>query len=163
MQISQILSGLSDLTSAGKKADAAAGPTGPKPPIGAGADRGTFQPTAAAAEVLARHDVTDITPLDFSKMIQDLYDAGAISQEELQQLTAIRHDLETAGYDPDESVDLLEFYAEQIEDAQRALKDGDAPAGLRAQVAPLLSRIDWIEKFALIQAAPEAAGLNTLA
>ncbi len=120
-------------------------------------------PRAALAEILSKFDVTDISPTEFSEMIQKLYEAGAIAETELQQLTAIRHDLDTDGVEADESIDLLEYFVEKIEKLQRRLGDLEGPPAEHQQLGPLLRRLDWIEKFALIQSAPDAAGLDAVA
>lgn len=119
--------------------------------------------TAALAEILSRYDVTDISPTEFSQMIQRLFGAGALSEKELQQLAAIRIDLDVDGVEADESVDLLEFYARKIKKLQSRLSDSDTPAADHQQLSPLLHRLDWLEKFALIQSAPEAIGLDAVA
>ena len=116
--------------------------------------------TATLADILAKYDVTDITPTEFSEMIQKLYEAEAITEAELQQLTAIRHDLDMSGVDPESSLDLLEFYAESIEKAQRRFEDHENGPPPSEQMGPRLRRLDWIEKFALIQSSPDAVGIN---
>ena len=111
----------------------------------------------AARNVLETYDVTKITPRQFTEMIQRLFDARAISQQEFDQLAAIRLELDVAGIDPDQSVDLLQFYRDKIEETQRqGGRDAAVPDALR-------HRLDWIEKFALVQASPEAFGLDALA
>ena len=114
------------------------------------------------AEILSRYDVTDISPTEFSQMIQKLFEAGTLSEKELQQLAAVRLDLDLEGVEADESIDLLEFYARKVKKAQRQLSDSDGPSD-REQLGPLLGRLDWLQKFALIQSAPDAIGLNALA
>jgi hypothetical protein len=96
-------------------------------------------------------------------MIQRLFEAGTLSEQELQQLAAIRIDLDLEGVEADESIDLLEFYAQKIEKAQRRLSDADATAADRQQLGPLLLRLDWLEKFALIQTTPDVIGLDAVA
>lgn len=117
----------------------------------------------AMAEILSRYDVMDISPEEFSQMVQKLFESGTISEQEMQQLAAIRLDLDLDGLKPDESTDLLEFYARRIKKAQGRLSDSDGEAAGGKQLAPLLSRLDWLEKFALIQSAPEAIGLDAVA
>ena len=120
-------------------------------------------PSTVFAEILSKYDVKAITPVEFSAMTQKLYEAGAISDEELQQLTAIRHDLDTAGVDADESIDLLQYYVDQIEKLQRRWDASAPPPPESQQLSPLLRRLDWIEKFALIQAAPDSIGFTAMA
>lgn len=161
MQVSSVSAGYPDPTSLGKRGEAH--------PPGAAAARtveiqlGSEVGPTAAAEILSKFDVTDISPGEFSEMIQKLYVAGVISDEELQQLTAVRHELDTDGIEPDESIDLLEYYARKIEKMQRRLDVSDGPPAAHQRLGPLLRRLDWIEKFALIQAAPDAIGLDARA
>lgn len=112
---------------------------------------------AAARNVLENYDVTRITPRQFTEMIHRLFDAGAISQQEFDQLATIRLDLDIAGIDPDQSIDLLQFYREKTDEARRQGERTPAVADA------LLNRLDWIEKFALVQASPDAFGLDALA
>ncbi len=111
----------------------------------------------AARNVLEKYDVTQITPRQLTEMIQRLFDAGAISQQELDQLAAIRLDLDLAGIDPEESIDLLRFYRDKIDETRRHSGQGTAVPDA------LLGRLDWVEKFALVQANPEAFGLDAVA
>lgn len=163
MQISSVFAGYPDPGALGGRGETAS-PAERRPSAGA------ENPAASAAarstffgEILVRYDVTDITAREFSEMIQQLQDAGAISREELQQLAMIRLDLDAEGVDPDDAVDLLEFYAEKIEDLRRRLGESGDWAQRRTRLGPLLVRLDWIQKFALIQSAPDAVGLDATA
>lgn len=163
MQVRSVSAGFPDPAALGKR-----GETGPvaagTPPraveaqVGAGAGS-----SATLAHILAKYDVTEISPSEFSEMIQKLYEADAILEQELQQLAAIRHDLDTDGVEPDESINLLEYYSEKIEGLQRRFDTSDGPPASHEQLGPLLRRLDWIEKFALIQSAPDAVGLDAVA
>ena len=162
MEIARISVGYPDTTTTDRHADAS--PSGidgssrtgpPKVSISAGAP-------AALSQILSRYDVTDITPGDFSEMVQKLFAAGAISDDELQQLAAVRHDLEVDGMDPDDSLDLMEYYARKIEKLQSRLEGNDGPPGPDEQFGPLLQRLDWIEKFALVQSSPDSFGIDAM-
>lgn len=162
MEIARISAGYPDTTTTDRHAGASSGgmdgPSRTGPPqvsISAGT-------TAALSQILSRYDVTDITPGDFSEMVQRLFEAGAISDEELQQLAAIRHDLEVDGMDPDDSLDLTDYYARKIEKLQSGLEGSDGPPGPDEHFAPLLQRLDWIEKFALVQSSPDAFGIDAM-
>jgi acyl-CoA reductase-like NAD-dependent aldehyde dehydrogenase len=163
MQISNVLAGYSDPATMAKQGEAgeAAGARGLK------AAEGHASPATgkakAMAEILSRYDVTDISPAEFSRMIQRLFEAGTLSEQELQQLAAIRMDLDLDGVEVDESIDLLDFYAQKIEKLQRRLSDADTPGAGNQQLAPLLHRLDWLEKFALIQSTPDSIGLDAVA
>jgi len=117
----------------------------------------------SAAGILAKYDVRRITPTEFSEMIQKLYQSGALSDSEFQELAGVRLDLEAAGVQPDERVDLREFYAEKVKQIQQKFPDADSQALRQQQLGPTLRRLDWIEKFAVIQANPEAAGVDAIA
>ena len=163
MEIARISAGYPDTTTTDRHADASsAGMDGPlqKGPMQVSISAGT---PAALSQILSRYDVTDVTPADFSEMIQKLFEAGAISDKELQQLAAVRHDLEVDGMDPDDSLDLMEYYARKIEKLQSRLEGTDGPPGPGEQLGPLLRRLDWIEKFALVQSSPDAFALDAMA
>ena len=69
--------------------------------------------------------------------------------------------LDALGVDSNEKVNLVDFYAEKLRKSRKQT-DGDQ-AELQKQLAPLLRRRDWIDKFAVIQANPDSAGLNAVA
>ena len=108
--------------------------------------------TEAAREIVGRYDVTDITPRQFTQMVQDLHQAGVISESQLEELSQIRLDLDTEGLDPDESLDLVAFYADKL-DQQSAQSPPDA----------IGSRLAWAGKLALMQSGPQSLGLDALA
>ncbi len=118
---------------------------------------GQTSATDAARSVLEKYDVTRITPKQVTQMIQRLFDTGALTQKEYEQLAAIRLDLDSAGIEPDEPIDLLHFYREKIDDVhRRATKAASVPDAL-------LKRLDWVEKFALVQATAGTQGLDEVA
>ncbi len=162
MQISSVTAGYSDLPALSKQEEAIER-SGAKP-SDAGRPKMPATPgrSAALGETLARYDVTDISPTEFSEMIQKLYESGAISEQEMQQLAAVRLDLDAAGVEPDESIDLLEFYTERIDKLNRLTDDSEALPKHAEQFSATLNRLDWIEKFALVQSAPGAAGLDAV-
>jgi len=159
MRISGILAGLSELAQQARRE-----PIGPAGPIASPGQEarpvGVAASPAALRGVLARYDVTDISPRDFSEMIQRLYDAGAINDGQLQELAAVRLDLEQADVAPDESIDLLDFYARRIEKAQHRFGDGNGAT--RTQLAPLLRRLEWIEKLAVLHDTAGELGMDAL-
>ncbi len=160
MQVSNVISGLADPTTWGQKSEAVlkAGVNAVK----------LIEPQAQAApaaqkatvEILHQYDVTRITPNSYLQMIQKLYKAGALSEKDFQELSALRGDLEKAGMDPDESVNLLEFCSDKLSQAQRNLGTTLDEAGSQQRLAPDMHRLDWMQKFAMIQANPDAVGLD---
>lgn len=116
----------------------------------------------AAQQILASYDVSNITPNQFSQMIQKLFDAGAISQKDLQDLSGVRADLELAGVGADETVNLPQFYAKKIQAVQDQAADANSAAS-QQQLSPLLRRLDWMEKFQAAKAEPNGGSLSAIA
>jgi len=162
MKINSISVGHVDAAGRGKSGEATAGRRGTAARIAEFDTANLGTKAAALHKILRRYDVTDISPDEFSEMIQKLYESGAICEAELQQLAAIRLDLEAEDIEPDKSIDLLEFYVEKIDKIQHRFDDEGAVAG-RRQLGPMLRRLDWIEKLAMIQSSPDSIGLDTLA
>ena len=118
---------------------------------------------SALREILAKYDLTDITPDQFSQMIQKLSDAGIISKKEMQDLTAVRADLERAGVDSDETINLVDFYRQQTKQVQRELDKSPNAAARQQLLQPMNKRLDWLEKLAVLQANPDSASVSALA
>jgi hypothetical protein len=160
MNIPNVLSGLTDLTSLSKRSDTSVVKTAAGNAAAADASSPPT-PTAAMREIVAHYDMTDISPNDFSKLIQQLSDKGVISQKDSQELSSIRVDMENAGLDPDESVNLLSFYQEKIakakDDAAHA-QDGAAQPNLE----PFLGKLNWLQKFATARQ-QGSSGVNAVA
>lgn len=157
MQIQNILSGYTDPTTKrpAEHLDAVAGRVAGE--TGKAEPGPSLSTSGAARHVLEKYDVTEITPKQLSEMVQRLFEAGVITQQEFDQLAAIRLDLDTAGIDSDESVDLLQFYRDKIDEVHRQSEQAAATPDV------LRNRLDWIEKFALVQASPGAFGLDAVA
>ena len=119
-------------------------------------------------QIVAEYDVTDISPREFSEMIHKLHEAGALSDQELQELSQIRVDLDLQGVDPDETLNLVDLYLNKLSELYGSLDDpagsgGSPSAGQLPQAVSLERRLAWLEKFAAIQAGPDRAGLDALA
>jgi hypothetical protein len=163
MQISNVLSSFTDAAKlGGKKAETAAGSLLKilKPSDAA------VQPSAASRaamnDILKKYDVTNITPEDFSKMITKLHDANAISDQEFQELSSIRTDLESQGVASDQTVNLVQLYGDQLRKVQQQM--GDKPdVASQQKLAPAMRKLDWLQKFALIHSNPDAAGIDMAA
>jgi hypothetical protein len=163
MQISSIISGLSDPTTWGKKNEAAA-------PVNENVSKAVdaqVQSNPAArkvtAEILRKFDVTNITSEQFMQMIQQLYKAGALSEKDYQELAAVRSDLEHDGIEPDEQINMLEHYSDKLSKAQKELGDTLNEAARQKSLGPDMRRLDWLQKFAAVQASPDALGLDIAA
>lgn len=154
VQISQLLAGYADQASAGKRSDRAESGDSravdqlqqPTPSSGL---------TAVLRKIAARYNVTEITPREFSDMLDALHQAGALADEQLQQLARIRVDLDLENIDPDEEVDLVDFYSDKLERLSRTEEGGQS-----AEVAQAEQLMGWMEKFAVIQASADSLGLD---
>lgn len=163
MQISNVLGSVTDAAKwSGKKSDSA---TDSLLKILKPSDA-SAQPSAASRtamnDILKQYDVTNITPEDFSKMITKLHDASAISDQDFQELSSIRTDLESQGVKSDQTVNLVELYGDQLKKLQQQM--GDSPdAASQQKLAPATRKLDWLQKFALLHANPDAAGIDMAA
>jgi hypothetical protein len=119
--------------------------------------------TAAMRDVVSHYDMTEITPNDFSKLIQQLSDKGAISQKDTQELSSIRVDMENAGINSDDSVNLLQFYQERVAKAQAAAAQSPNSAAAKSNVDALAGRLTWVQKFAAMGQQGSASGVNAVA
>ena len=142
MIVPNALSGLSNLTSLVKRSDTADIKGAAAAKAAAVAQSSPPTPTAAMREILSHYDMTDITPNDFSKLIQQLSDKGTISQKDTQELSSIRVDLENAGVGPDESVNLLEFYQQRIAKVQEAAAQSPNPGAAKADIDALVGAVE---------------------
>jgi hypothetical protein len=112
-------------------------------------------------EILSRYDVTNITPREFSDLVQELHESGEINDDEFRQLSRMRLELEQAGIGADEPIDLVDFFEDKLRDQTDDLglphdptmpppavsgKDAASPAETQRQ-------LDWVRKFALVHAA----------
>ena len=158
MQISQLLAGYPDLTSAGKRNDriesdpARSADQLPQPTLSSGL-------TVMLRKIAAQYSVTEITPREFSDMLDALHQAGALTDEQLQQLAQIRVDLDLENIDADEEVDLVDFYADKLEELSRTEKDGFT-SGRSPNVAQAEQLLGWMEKFAMIQSSADVSWLD---
>jgi hypothetical protein len=161
VQIANVSAGYCDPAMVGKRAELLEA-VGGRPSAVAEAGPGAVGGSAAMTQILTKYDVTHITPGELSEMLQKLHQAGALKDDEFQELSGIRLDLESAGIKPDERVDLVEFYTRKLKQLQRKLEDGSDPAAV-GQLSSVLRRLDWVQKFAVVQSNPGAAGVDVVA
>ena len=161
MQISQLLAGYPEQASAGKRNERTE--SGVSPPV----DQSQQPPalssglTAVLRQIAGHYNVTEITPREFSDMLDALHQAGALADEQLQQLARIRIDLDLENIDPDEEVDLVDFYADKLDELMRA-EDGSLASGGSPDVAQTEQLLGWMEKFAVIQSSADVLGLDAI-
>jgi hypothetical protein len=118
-------------------------------------------------DILARYDVTNISPRDFSQLIAELKESGAIGDADQEVLAQVRLELDRGGLDPDELVDLTQILEQKLQTQERDLRRQEekqgAPIDRSAALHETLRQIDWISKFALLHRAGDYQPLNAVA
>lgn len=154
MQITGLTAGYGDSATVGRRNDLLSPTAGKQTAQNAKAADGPNAMMDLLTGVVSQYDLTDITPRDFSEMLRELRDAGALTESEYGELAQIRLDMDAENLDADDSINLLDFYRKAVDRA----RGDEGPAG----IAPMERRFDWLEKVAILQESPEAAGLNAL-
>lgn len=121
-------------------------------------------------DILSHFDVTHITPREFSELVQKLHSAGAIDEAQLRELSLIRGDLDAARLEADEPVDLVEFYAQRLEEqagelarlSERAKKNPQVSADVETALTSTRTRLDWMQRFARANSGIDVPGLDVL-
>ena len=118
----------------------------------------------AFRQILSQYDVSSITPRQFSEMLQKLHQSGTISDQQYQNLSQIRTDLDSSGVQPDEEVDLVKYYSQKLNQTPKsaAASTTTGAAGQPQSLNTTQSRLDWLRKVSTIQNDP-ASGIDSLA
>lgn len=152
--------------------DASATPEKPAPtPTNASASRPTVplspQSQSALRDVLSRYDVTHISARDFSQLLQELKQSGAITSDDMEELSLVRLELDRQGFDPDELLNLPELLQRKLQTQERELSRAEEkqgrPIDRSSVLQTTLRQIDWISKFALIHQSGGYQSLNAVA
>lgn len=168
MDIASILSSFRSILPADSPAKAEKQATAPTNASGA---RPTIslspQSQEALRDVLSRYDVTHISARDFSQLLQELKQAGAITSDDLEELSLVRVELDQQGFDPDELLNLPELMQQKLQTQERELSRAEEkqgrPIDRTSALQATLRQIDWISKFALIHQAGDYQPLNAVA
>lgn len=120
-------------------------------------------PTAAMRSILSQYDMTAITPNSFANLVQQLSAKGTISSKDAQQLSSIPVDLANAGVSPDEKVNLLDFYQQQIAKVQETAAQSPNATAAQANFSQLVGRMQWVAKFAAVRQQGAPNGVNAVA
>ena len=129
----------------------------------------SFSPLSqhAVVEILSRYDVTQITARDFSQLIQELKQSGAITSADQDELALLRLELDQQGIDPDEPLDLVDLLQRKLQTQERELskledKQGNTIDRSEA-LAATLRQMDWISKFAFVHQSGGYRPINAVA
>lgn len=164
VQINNLLAGSSDPMSVGKRNNLLQAGDRASAAVGQEA-AATAEGSSALRRIASQYDVREITPRDFSEMLQKLYKAGALGEEQWQELAVARLDLDLENIDPDETIDLVDFYADKLDKLLREQADSEGLPGTAKADRPLLEPVQqllsWMEKFALIQSV-DTIGIDAL-
>jgi hypothetical protein len=163
MQIKNILTHYSGLGTQGRSST----------PAAAGASRTTAaispasgaSSSAAAQKILSQYDVKNISPQEFSDMLQKLHQAGAVSSADFQSLSAIPGELEKEGTSSDQRVNLVQIYTDKLQQLQTqnpTSSGGNGQTAAGAAAAPAQRCLQLLQKFAMSHATPNGMGLNTV-
>ena len=170
MQINSLLQGYQDPLGLGKGMERAA--AGAKAAVGTLA-RGVLSNSSnsAAAEIASQYDVTNISPQQYSQMIQKLHDAGTLNDREFRDLAQLRVQLDSAGVKAATPVNLLQFCSGKLSEVQQKLQTANqsdatdlvAIGGLQHSAASTAQRLEWLEKLSLLHNTPGLAGVDAVA
>ena len=158
MQITGLSAGYADSGAVGRRSELLAAVNGKGSEQNAQRAGGPNAMMDLLKGIVSEYDLTDITPRDFSEMLRELRDAGALTDAEYGELAQIRLDMDAENLDPDDSLDLVEFYGKTLDRARH----GDESEKASATLASMGRRLDWLEKVAILQESPGAAGMNAL-
>jgi hypothetical protein len=137
--------------------------------VGSGQAETTAESNASTSspafrQILSQYDVSSITPRQFSEMLQKLHQSGTISDQQYQNLSQIRTDLDSSGVQPDDEVDLVKYYSQKLNQTPNSAA-ASAPTGSAGQPQTLnttQARLDWLRKVSTIQNDP-ASGIDSQA
>ncbi len=173
MQINSILQGRQDAMGLGKRLErAVAGGRAVMDAVaGSNAPNAPNSSNQAAAQIMSAYDVTNISPQQYSQMIQKLRDAGTLGDKDFHDLARLRVDLDSAGVSSTTPVNLLQFCSNQVSQAQQKLQaagqanttDPATPNSLPQSAGAMQRRLDWLQKLSLLHNAPGSVGVDAVA
>lgn len=158
MQITGLSAGYTDSGAVGRRNELLAAVAGSGVEQSSQSSAGTNAAMEQLKGIVSQYDLSDITPRDFSEMLRELRDAGVVTEAEYGDLAQIRLDMDAENLDPDDSLDLLDFYRKTVDRTRHDSESDTASAALGS----MERRLDWLEKVAVLQESPDAAGLNAL-
>jgi hypothetical protein len=165
MQISSVLNGYTDAANSGRRSDVTERAANRLPTT---AVRGLSGPAnSALGDIMADYDLTEITPEQYSEMLNRLRKEGAITEEEYTQLAQVRTELDHEGIASNETIDLLSVYRSRVAKLAKQAGDTSVSSAQRATYQQVLSgaqhRLDWLEKLELVHTQPDSIGLDAVA
>jgi len=124
----------------------------------------------AAAQIMSAYDVTNISPQQYSQMIQKLHDAGTLNDKDFRDLSLLRVDLDAAGTSASTPVNLLQFCSSQLSQTQQKLQaasqtntDPATTSSLQQSADSMKQRLDWLQKLSLLHNPSGPVGVDATA
>jgi hypothetical protein len=118
-----------------------------------GSSDATLTSSPEAQKILGGYNLENISPREFTELVQKLQSSGAISANDAKELAQIRQALDTQQVNPDEPINLVEFIQQQL--ATLAQAGGDL-GGAQGQAA-------WVQKLLAAQNGEGTESVNALA
>jgi hypothetical protein len=118
-------------------------------------------------DIIGQYNVRNISPDDFSQMINELQSSGAISTTDFRTLQQVRSSLDSSGASSSQPLDLVGFLQDQLAAAQQkagGLQPG-TPAAQTAQTATdsVEAQLAWVQKFSALQTVSGSQPLDATA
>lgn len=126
----------SEVTARPRSAEPASSPTSVSP--------------AQYRQILAEFDVRNISPRQFSQLIGELQATGELEPGDVQELQAMRVQLDADGAAPDEPIDLLSWIRRRLAQADRAgaaePSVSETTQDLTKKLGALHKQAGWVER-----------------
>lgn len=158
MAISSISSPLASVPSPSSAVPTASAPATAASAAAAGSGGGSGASSAAFRQVVSQYNIHEISPSQFSAMIQQLSSAGAISASDQQALTQMRSVMDASGASPDEPLDLVQFFQSNAKTAASSSGSNSSPANTAAANSTAQQQLAWAQKLAAIQSSSASSG-----
>lgn len=136
LSVASLLSGMEAVSGMFRRS-ASAGAASASPPGDDASPAGASGETSRATllqELSSRHDLRNISPDTFSNLVRQLHEAGLINDRELQDLAAVRLELDLAEVPPDKPLNLIEFLENKLQRLHGQLGASPTPAGTTLSV-----------------------------
>ena len=117
--------------------------------------------SAAFRQIVSQYDIHDISPREFSSLVQQLSTAGAISASDQKELNQMRVQMDLSGAPPDEPLDLVKFFQKQTQNVSDVAADSSSSA--TTDFASTAQRqLEWAQKFATLQSSSDQQGVDAV-
>jgi hypothetical protein len=117
-------------------------------------------------DILGQYDLNQITPREFSELVQRMSDSGNISTEQLQDLALIRLELDLGGVPADESIDLVQYVEQRFEsklaEANKAAGEENTNPLENKQLLGAQRRLELLQKFHAIHSGDDPGELDVV-